>query len=191
MPVRIAHAVAFAIVDRSHSGHERLAFSNFFGAAASGFIGTAYLPGGYNDLTHAGQRTANTLGGFALSNMANESVLSGPTVNSRKLLLLLRQVTKTNCNEQLNTGTQAQEKMMSTGFSGCIRPLVLLPTSALLCWFLTPNVCAVSCPAPALSFTLTLYSWERLATEVIPRRAEYVLMAITFNIMQPQDRSCC
>jgi hypothetical protein len=86
MLIRIAHAAAFVIVDRSDSGHERLALSNFFGAAASGFIGVAYLPGGYNDLTHAGQRTANTLGGFVLSNVANEFCPEwGPIMNRMHL----------------------------------------------------------------------------------------------------------
>lgn len=89
MLVRIAHAAAFVIVDRSDSGHERLALSNFLGATASGFIGNAYLPGGYNDLTHAGQRTANTLGGFALSNLANEFCPEwGPIVNRMHLPLV-------------------------------------------------------------------------------------------------------
>jgi hypothetical protein len=86
MLIRIVHAAAFVIVDRSDSGHERLALSNFFGAAASGFIGIAYLPGGYNDVTHAGQRTANTLGGFALNNMANEFCPEwGPIINRMHL----------------------------------------------------------------------------------------------------------
>ena len=70
--VRTAHAVAFVIIDRSDSGHNRLAFSNFSGAAASGLIGMAYLPAGYNDIAHAGQSSASTLSSFALSNIANE-----------------------------------------------------------------------------------------------------------------------
>src|SRR6266849_376382 len=70
--VRIAHAVAFVIIDRSDSGHNRLALSNFSGAAANGFVGMAYLPSGYDDLTHAGQRAASTFQGFAISNIANE-----------------------------------------------------------------------------------------------------------------------
>jgi hypothetical protein len=89
MLIRIAHAAAFVIVDRSDSGHERLALSNVLGAAASGFIGTAYLPGGYNDFTHAGQRTANTLSGFVISNVANEFCPEwGPIVNRMHLPLV-------------------------------------------------------------------------------------------------------
>jgi len=70
--IRIAHAVVFVIIDKSDSGHNRVAFSNFSGAAANGFIGMAYLPAGYNDIAHAGQSSASTLSGFALSNIANE-----------------------------------------------------------------------------------------------------------------------
>jgi hypothetical protein len=69
---RVAHALAFVIIDRNDSGHNSLAFSNFFGAAASGAVGAFYLPGGYNDATHAGQRAASSFQSFAISNVANE-----------------------------------------------------------------------------------------------------------------------
>lgn len=77
---RIYHALAFTVVDSSTSGHRRFAFSNFAGAAAGGFVGMAYLPPGYDDLTHAGQRTGGMLGGyiptqlvgFATQNLSSE-----------------------------------------------------------------------------------------------------------------------
>src|SRR5262249_23420105 len=50
------HAMAFTFVDRSDSGHWMPAMSNFVGAAAGGFVGNAYLPSGFDDVTHAGQR---------------------------------------------------------------------------------------------------------------------------------------
>lgn len=69
---RVFHAVGFAIVDRDNSGHRRLAYSNFAGAAAGGFVGMAYLPDGYNDLIHAGQRTGTQFIGIGVSNIARE-----------------------------------------------------------------------------------------------------------------------
>lgn len=54
---RSLHALSFTFVDRSDSGHPMPAVSNFVGAAAGGFVGNAYLPAGFNDVTHAGQRT--------------------------------------------------------------------------------------------------------------------------------------
>ena len=109
--VRVAHAAAFVIVDRSDSGHERPALSNYFGASASGFIGTAYLPGGYNDLTHAGQRTANTLLGFALSNMANEFCPEwGPIVNRMHLPFVHPPCGERIRNQHLNPRTVLRKK---------------------------------------------------------------------------------
>lgn len=69
---RVTHALEFAIVDKSDGGRAVPAFSNFAGAAASGFVGMAYLPRGYDDVTHAGQRSLTTLAGFAASNVLNE-----------------------------------------------------------------------------------------------------------------------
>ena len=54
---RSLHALSFTFVDRSDSGHSMPAVSNFVGAAGAGFVGNAYLPAGFNDVTHAGQRT--------------------------------------------------------------------------------------------------------------------------------------
>jgi len=41
--VRISHAVAFTFVDKTDSGHNIFAFSNFAGAAAGGFVGMGFL----------------------------------------------------------------------------------------------------------------------------------------------------
>jgi hypothetical protein len=69
---RTAHALAFTFVDQTDGGHTTLAVGNFAGAAASGFVGNAYLPNGWNDPTHAGQRALTTLGGYAAQNLAQE-----------------------------------------------------------------------------------------------------------------------
>jgi hypothetical protein len=61
---RVYHALAFTLVDRSDTGHPMVAFSNLAGAASAGFVGRAYLPSGYNDTVHAGQRAGGTLGGY-------------------------------------------------------------------------------------------------------------------------------
>ncbi|HEY0758779.1 MAG TPA: hypothetical protein VGD59_05945 [Acidisarcina sp.] len=54
---RVFHALKFTLIDKADSGRDRIAISNFAGAAAGGFIGNAYLPAGFRDLTHAGQRS--------------------------------------------------------------------------------------------------------------------------------------
>jgi hypothetical protein len=69
---RVLHAMAFTVVDRTDSGRPTLAVANFAGAAASGFVGMAYLPDGFNDVTHAGQRAAVQLGLTAGANLARE-----------------------------------------------------------------------------------------------------------------------
>src|SRR5580704_4556455 len=55
---RTFHAIAFTFVDKSDSGHNRVALANFVGAGASGFVGNLYLPAGFNNLHHAETRTA-------------------------------------------------------------------------------------------------------------------------------------
>ena len=51
----------------------RVAFVlSLVGAAAGGFVGRAYLPNGYNDLTHAEQRMAFQFAGIAVQNIAAE-----------------------------------------------------------------------------------------------------------------------
>jgi hypothetical protein len=69
---RIANALIFTLIDKSDSNRRMPAFSNFAGAAASGFVASAYVPSGYNDLTHAEHRTALGLAGFAAGNLVNE-----------------------------------------------------------------------------------------------------------------------
>jgi hypothetical protein len=75
---RSAHAIAFTFVDRSDSGSPMPAFSNLAGAAASGFVGNAYLPAGFEDMTHAGQRATLQLGMFAAGNLFREFALQMP-----------------------------------------------------------------------------------------------------------------
>jgi hypothetical protein len=70
--VRTTHALAFTFINKTDSGKNTIAFSNFAGAAAGGFVGTAYLPHGYNDLTHAEQRMAFQFAGIAIQNIAAE-----------------------------------------------------------------------------------------------------------------------
>ena len=71
-PVRLGHAVVFTFIDRTDGGRTTVAVSNFTGAAAGGFIGNAYLPPGFDNLTHAGQRSAVTFGGMAAQNVLQE-----------------------------------------------------------------------------------------------------------------------
>jgi hypothetical protein len=70
--LRTVHAIGFAFVDRSDSGHYTIAFSNFAGAAAGGFVGMAFLPNGQNDATHAEQRALRTLASNAAGNVITE-----------------------------------------------------------------------------------------------------------------------
>ena len=69
---RAAHAIAFTFVDKSDSGHNRLAISNFVAAGAGGFVGNLYLPRGFNDVSHAQTRMAIELGGLAGQNLLRE-----------------------------------------------------------------------------------------------------------------------
>jgi hypothetical protein len=69
---RLAHAIAFTFVDRNDSGHSELAYANFAGAAAGGFVGMAYLPAGYNDASHAGERMGTEFLGLAIQNVTRE-----------------------------------------------------------------------------------------------------------------------
>jgi hypothetical protein len=69
---RSLHALTFTFVDRSDSGHAMPAFSNFVGAAAAGFVGNAYLPSGFNNATHAGQRATLQFGFTAAGNVFRE-----------------------------------------------------------------------------------------------------------------------
>jgi hypothetical protein len=69
---RSFHALTFTFVDRSASGHAMPAFSNFVGSAAAGFVGNAYLPSGFNNATHAGQRATLQFGFTAAGNLFRE-----------------------------------------------------------------------------------------------------------------------
>jgi hypothetical protein len=69
---RFAHAIGFTLIDRSDSGNDRLAFANLIGATAGGFVGNAYLPGNYTDLSHVGVRIGVQMGGFAGINLFQE-----------------------------------------------------------------------------------------------------------------------
>lgn len=69
---RVVHALVFVFVDKSDSGRNMPAVSHFAGAAANGFTGMAYLPRGFDDVTHAGQRSIGALVGYTVGNLANE-----------------------------------------------------------------------------------------------------------------------
>jgi hypothetical protein len=69
---RTFHALAFTLFDKTDSGKTTLAVSNFAGAAADGFVGMAYLPAGFNDITHAGQRATASIGEVAVRNILVE-----------------------------------------------------------------------------------------------------------------------
>jgi hypothetical protein len=70
--LRTFHAIGFTLVDKTDSGHNTFAFSNFAGAAAGGFSGMALLPAGHNDVMHAGQRALRGLGSVAVRNIVTE-----------------------------------------------------------------------------------------------------------------------
>jgi len=69
---RTVHALVFTVVDKTNSGRNTIAVSNFAAAADGGFEGMSYLPAGYNDVTHAEQRMALQFGTLALKNLAVE-----------------------------------------------------------------------------------------------------------------------
>jgi hypothetical protein len=70
--VRTAHALAFTVVDKRDSGKSTIAFGNFAAAAAGGFVGMGFLPNGWNDATHAGQRAAGEFGTIAVGHVIAE-----------------------------------------------------------------------------------------------------------------------
>lgn len=69
---RAMHAMAFTAFDRSDSGRTTVALSNFLASASAGFVGTAYLPHGYNDVSHAVNRMGIEFGSLAVTNLAQE-----------------------------------------------------------------------------------------------------------------------
>jgi hypothetical protein len=88
--VRTMHAVLFTFVDKTDSGRNTIAFSNFAGAAAGGFVGRAYLPQGYNDLTHAEQRMTIQFASIAVQNIAAEFQPQwGPIVRKLRIQKIL------------------------------------------------------------------------------------------------------
>ena len=87
---RVFHALSYTVVDRSDSGRRTLAVSNFAGAAAGGFVGMAYLPNGFNDVTHAQQRVAMQFATLAVHNLAAEFQPQwGPIVKKLRIPKLL------------------------------------------------------------------------------------------------------
>jgi hypothetical protein len=71
-PARLGHSLLYSFVDKTDGGHATVAISNFTGAAAGGFIGNSYLPAGFDNLTHAGQRSTIIFGAIAVQNVAQE-----------------------------------------------------------------------------------------------------------------------
>jgi hypothetical protein len=70
--LRVGHALVWTFVDKSDSGRRTFALSTFTSSAAGGFVGMAYLPDGYNDVTHAEQRMVMGIGTRAISNILTE-----------------------------------------------------------------------------------------------------------------------
>jgi hypothetical protein len=70
--VRSFHAFSYTFIDRSDSGHRMPALSNFVGASAAGFVGNAYLPPGFANATHAGQRATLQFAFFGAGNLYRE-----------------------------------------------------------------------------------------------------------------------
>jgi hypothetical protein len=87
---RSIHALSFSFVDRSDSGHPMPALSNFAGAAAGGFVGNGYLPAGFNDVTHAGQRATIRFGTFAAGNLFREFAPQMPRPMRTFFMLIAR-----------------------------------------------------------------------------------------------------
>jgi hypothetical protein len=77
-------------VDRSNSGHPMPAISNFVGAAAGGFVGNAYLPAGFNDVTHGGQRASLRFGFAAAGNLFREFAPQMPSPMRTFFMLIAR-----------------------------------------------------------------------------------------------------
>jgi hypothetical protein len=87
---RSMHAVSFTLVDRSDSGHRMPALSNFVGAAAGGFVGNTYLPAGFNDVTHAGQRATLRFGFAVGGNLFREFAPQMPGPLRNFIMLIAR-----------------------------------------------------------------------------------------------------
>ena len=70
--VRTFHAVAFTFVDKTDSGRNTFAFSNFASAEAGGLVGMSFLPDGFDDVTHAERRALRGLESMAIRNILTE-----------------------------------------------------------------------------------------------------------------------
>ena len=69
---RLLYAIEYTFVDRSDSGHRRLAVANFAGAAAGGFVGNLYLPDGFNTPGDGARAFGGRFAGFAMTNVMRE-----------------------------------------------------------------------------------------------------------------------
>jgi hypothetical protein len=87
---RSLHALTFTFVDRSDSGHAMPAISNFVGATAAGCVGNTYLPSGFNDTTHAGQRATLQFGFTAAGNLFREFAPQMPKAVRTAIQLIAR-----------------------------------------------------------------------------------------------------
>jgi hypothetical protein len=87
---RGSHALVFTFIDRTDSGRPMPALSNLVGASAGGFVGNAYLPAGFRDVTHAGQRATFQLGSFAAGNLFREFAPQMPHAVQTFLQLIAR-----------------------------------------------------------------------------------------------------
>ncbi len=111
---RTAHALAFTFIDKTDSGRSSIAFSNFAGAAG-GFVGTAYLPHGYNDVTHAEQRMAFQFANIAIQNVAAEFQPQwGPLVRKLRIQTILPRVVGT-APRKLSRGGTLLEPTITNG----------------------------------------------------------------------------
>ena len=70
--MRISHALAFTFIDKTNSGRNTFALSNFAGAAAGGFVGMGFLPAGHDDLAHAERRALRGVETIAVRNIVTE-----------------------------------------------------------------------------------------------------------------------
>ncbi len=70
--MRAGHALTYTFVDQSDDGHARPAVANFAGLAAGSYVGTSYLPKGFDDVAHANQRLVFQFSRLAGSNLGAE-----------------------------------------------------------------------------------------------------------------------
>jgi hypothetical protein len=85
----LSHALIYTFIDKTDGGHSTVALSNFTGAAAAGFVGNAFMPAGFDNATHAGQRATLAFGSLAVGNMAQEFA---PEIRKALLAVHIRHV---------------------------------------------------------------------------------------------------